>query len=191
MWTKEKIKEFAAFIKYHCQFTPGELKTLHTILRDDEDCFGMAEGMMKKVHHSKHSGYGIAVLTDKRFLFYHKGLLGATTIEEFPISSVSSITISKGSLFSSLHVYAANVDEIIIQQCDNNNAARIVQAWQILLTERDMISSGLAAEAASNPQPDESTSDPTGELEKWHDLKERGIITEDEYNLKKKHILNL
>ncbi len=75
MWTKEKIKAFARDINYHHHNTSGELNTLHTILSDDEDCFGMTEGMMKKVHSGKYSGYGIALLTDKRFLFYYKGFL--------------------------------------------------------------------------------------------------------------------
>ena len=89
MWTKEKIKEFAGKLGYHCQFTSGELNTLHTILFDDEDFFGMTEGMMKKVHHNKHSGYGIALLTDKRFLFYYKNLFGKIIKEEFPLNTIS------------------------------------------------------------------------------------------------------
>ncbi len=182
MWTKEKIKEFANKIGYHCQFTSGELSTLHTILFDDEDFFGMTEGMMKKIHHNKHSGYGIALLTDKRFLFYYKSVFGKTIKEEFPLNTISSISFQKGSLLGSLHVYAANVDEIIIEQCDNNNAGRIAEAWQFLQTERNIIAADLANELAS---------DPAAEIEKWHALKEKGIITEEEFNLKKRQLLNL
>jgi hypothetical protein len=182
MWTKEKINGFAKHIGYHCQFTSGELSTLHTILFDDEDFFGMTEGMMKKVHHNKYSGYGIALLTDKRFLFYYKSLFGKIIKEEFPLNTISSISFQKGLMFGSLHVYAANVDEIIIEQCDNNNAARIVEAWQLLLTERNIIAADLANEPAS---------DAAAEIEKWHALKQKGIITEEEYNSKKKQLLNL
>jgi hypothetical protein len=182
MWTKEKVKEFANDINYHHQFTSGELNTLHTILSGDEECFGMTEGMLKKVHVNKHSGYGIALLTNKRFLFYHKGFLGSITVEEFPLDTISSISFHKGLLFSSLHVYAANVDEIIIQQCDNNNAGRIIQVWQHILNERNIFQADPANETAS---------DPVTELEKWHSLKEKGIITEDEYNSMKKQISGL
>jgi hypothetical protein len=181
MWTKEKIKEFANRIGYHCQFTSGELNTLHTVLFDDEDFFGMVEGMMRKIHRNKHSGYGIALLTDRRFLFYYKSFLGTTTKEEFPLNTISSVSFHKGVISGSLHVYAANVDEIIIEPCDNNNAGRIVEAWQILLAERNLIAAGLAS------KPD---SDPVTELEKWHRLKEKGMITEEEYDVKKKQILN-
>jgi hypothetical protein len=182
MWTKEKIKEFATKIGYHCQFTSGELNTLHTVLLDDEDFFGMSEGMMKKIHHNKHSGYGISLLTDKRFLFYYKNLFGKIIKEEFPLNTISSISFQKGLMFGTLHVYAANVDEIIIEPCDNNNAARIAEAWIFLQTERNIIAAELANEPAS---------DPVAEIEKWHALKEKGIITEEEYNLKKKQLLNL
>src|SRR5664279_4256719 len=182
MWTKEKIKAFARDIGYHHQFTSGELNTLHTILADDEDCFGMTEGMMKKVHSSKHSGYGIALLTDKRFLFYHKGFLGSVTREEFPLSTISSITFHKGLVFGSLHVYAANVGEIIIQPCDNSNAARIAEVWQHIVNERALL---------QTTNVNDTTADPIAELEKWHSLKERGLITDDEYNSKKKQILGL
>ncbi|HEY5407464.1 MAG TPA: PH domain-containing protein [Ginsengibacter sp.] len=182
MWTKEKIKDFARDINYHHQSTSGELSTLHTILADDEDCFGMTEGMMKKVHSGKYSGYGIALLTDKRFLFYHKGFLGSVIREEFPLNTISSITFNKGILFGSLHVYAANVDEIIIQPCDNNNAGRIAQVWQHLLNERNIFQTTPANEIPA---------DPVAELEKWHNLKERGLITEEEYNSMKKQILGL
>jgi hypothetical protein len=182
MWTKEKVKKFANDIDYHHQFTSGELNTLHTILSGDEECYGMTEGMLKKVHVNKHSGYGIALLTNKRFLFYHKGFLGSVTVEEFPLDTISSISFHKGLLFSSLHVYAANVDEIIIQQCDNNNAGRIIQVWQHILNERNIFQADPANETAS---------DPVTELEKWHSLKEKGIITEDEYNSMKKQISGL
>lgn len=182
MWTKEKIKEFASSIGYHCQFTSGELNTLHTILFDDEDFFGMTEGMMKKIHHNKHSGYGIALLTDKRFLFYYKSLLGKIIKEEFPLNTISSISFQRGSMFGALHVYAANVDEIIIEPSNNNNAARIAEAWLFLQTERNIIAENLAMEPASNP---------ANEIEKWYALKEKGIITEEEFNLKKRQLLNL
>ncbi len=182
MWTKEKIKDFARDINYHHQSTSGELSTLHTLLADDEDCFAMTEGMMKKIHSSKHSGYGIALLTDKRFLFYHKGFLGSVTREEFPLSTISSITFNKGIVFGSLHVFAANVDEIIIQPCDNNNGARIAQVWQHMVNNKNI----LETMAAVN-----TTADPIAELEKWHSLKERGLITEEEYNAKKKQVLGL
>jgi len=182
MWTKEKVKQFANRTGYHCQFTSGELNTLHTVLFDEEDFFGMTEGMMKKVHHNNYSGYGIALLTDRRFLFYYKSLFGKIIKEEFPLNTISSISFHKGVMSGSLHVYAANVGEIIIEPCDNNNAGRIAEAWQLLLTERNLI----AADPANEP-----ASDTVIELEKWHSLKEKGIITEEEYNLKKKQILNL
>jgi hypothetical protein len=182
MWTKEKIKEFVTKIGYHCQFTSGELNTLHTVLLDDEDFFGMSEGMMKKIHHNKHSGYGIALLTDKRFLFYYKNLFGKIIKEEFPLNTISSISFQRGLVFGTLHVYAANFDEIIIEPCDNNNAARIAEACLFLQNERNIIAAELANEPAS---------DPAAEIEKWHALKEKGIITEEEYNLKKKQLLNL
>jgi hypothetical protein len=85
-------------------------------------------------------------------------------------------------VFGSLHIYAANVDEIIIEPCDNNNAGRIAEAWQFLLTERNIIAADLA---------NETDSDTVAELEKWHSLKKKGIITEEEYNSKNKQILNL
>ena len=131
---------------------------------------------------SKYSGYGIALLTDKRFLFYHKGFLGSVTREEFPLSTISSITFNKGVLFGSLHVYAANVDEIIIQQCDNNNAARIAEVWQHIVNDRNILE--------TTPVTD-TTTGPVAELEKWHSLRERGLITDDEYISKKKQILGL
>ncbi len=182
MWTKEKIKTFARDINYHHHNTSGELNTLHTILADDEDCFGMTEGMMKKIHSTKYSGYGIALLTNKRFLFYYKGFLGSVTREEFPLNTISSITFHKGLVFGSLHVYAANVDEVIIQPCDNDNAARIAHVWQHIVNERNIFETIPA---------NETTADPIAELEKWHSLKERGLITDDEYNSKKKQILGL
>lgn len=150
MWNREKIKVFANQIGYHCQYTSGELSTVHTILSDHEDLFGMTEGMMKKVHHNKYTGYGMALLTDKRFLFYYKNFFGKIINEEFLLSTISSISFQKGVMLGSLHVYAANVDEIIIEPCDNKNGGRIAEAWQILQTERSIIAAGMANEPASD-----------------------------------------
>ncbi len=85
-------------------------------------------------------------------------------------------------VFGSLHVYAANVDEVIIQPCDNDNAARIAHVWQHIVNERNIFETIPA---------NETTADPIAELEKWHSLKERGLITDDEYNSKKKQLLGL
>jgi hypothetical protein len=101
MWSKEKIKEFADDIGFHCQFRWRELRSLHSLLLPDEDCFGMTEGMLKRVHENSHSGYGIALSTDKRFLFYHKALLGTITKEEFPLGSIGSLSCRKGALQAS------------------------------------------------------------------------------------------
>jgi len=182
MWTKENVKELAKATDFHCQFTSGELNSLHGILSGDEECYGMCEGMLKKPHSNKSSGYGIAVLTSKRFLFYYKGLLGTVTTEEFPLDNISSISFHKGLLTGSLHVYATNVGEIIIEACDNGNAATIIRVWRHL--------SELQKIFQSDVEPG-NISDPAMELEKWHSLKEKGIITEEEFNEKKKQLLGL
>jgi hypothetical protein len=91
------------------------------------------------------------------------------------------MSFDKGVLLGSLHIYAANVDEVIIQPCDNNNAARIVQAWRHLSDIQKIFNQPIEEHAA----------DSTVELEKWHQLKEKGIITEEEYNSKKKQLLGL
>jgi hypothetical protein len=57
-----------------------------------------------------------------------------------------------------------------------------VQVWKHIVNERNIFQTDPAIEKAA---------DPIAEPEKWHNLKKKGVITEDEYHSKKKQISGL
>ena len=57
-----------------------------------------------------------------------------------------------------------------------------MQVWKHIVNERNIFQTDPAIEKAA---------DPIAEPEKWHNLKKKGVITEDEYHSKKKQISGL
>ena len=177
--TQEQVLYFAEKIGFKHTYCKAELKTLHTILLPDEKPIAMLEGQFKSVHDKNSAGYGLGLLTDIRFMFYRKSVIGTITREEFALKNIVSASYRKGLIFSSVHIYSAGV-ESIIDACLHSSAKTMVEELQKLL-HAPILATAPAIFAADN----------TSELKKWHELKEQGIISNDEFEAKKKLLLNL
>lgn len=80
--------------------TKRELKNLLSQLWEGETVHHITSGFYS-------SGNGILVATDKRLLFYFKGVVRSTS-EDFPYSKISSIEVKSGIMFATLTIYASN-----------------------------------------------------------------------------------
>lgn len=177
MYTREKIKEFIEKNSIEIQFTiKSEIDSLHTILKPEEKLIGILGGLLKKINNNKGAGYGVVVSTDKRVIFYRKSIIGTVTQEEYPISKISSISYRKGLLYGTISIFSSN-NEAVIENCNNSNAKTFSQSLQELVNNFE------------NKKDITSTNNNFSQIEKLFEMKEKGIITEEEFQDQKNKYL--
>jgi hypothetical protein len=143
-------------------------------------------------------GTGLLVLTDRRLLFVKDGWVGKTT-EDFPLDKISSVQWSSGMMMGKMTVFASG------------NKAEIVNVGKqggktIADTIRERLASGpayppRAPEPLPQPvappppvvqqaPPAASQDDVFEALEKLGRLRDAGVVTPEEFEAKKKGLLD-
>lgn len=120
---------------------------------------------------------GVFVATEKRLFFFGKKTFGFET-ESFPFKNISSIESSKGLMGRSISIFASNNKAKMkwINKGDVNAFVNYVN---------EMIN---PSSSNNNVQKDEN--DILTQIEKLSALKEKGIITEEEFTAKKTDLLS-
>nr|WP_263077370.1 PH domain-containing protein [Moraxella nasicaprae] len=134
------------------------------------------------------NGNGILVCTNSRLIFVHKGLI-SLKVEDFPLKSISSIQYETGILLGKLTIFASG-NRAEIGNVDKN-FVRIFAEYV-----RSKISGDAKQEKPSEtPQETRQASAKDDEiivqLECLAILKEKGILTDDEFVAQKARILGL
>lgn len=153
-------------------FAGKEVKALPSILDADEVLLAVTKGLYKK-------GIGLLCATQKRILFINKGIF-SLKVEEFPLKSLSSISSESGVIFAKVKIFASG-NNAEIEQAPKEDAKRLVNEMRTLMGQREK-----SAEVA----PIKSEPDIYEQLEKLAALKDKGIITDEEFQAKKSQILS-
>lgn len=181
MHTYEKTITFCNSINFRPGQTNSEIKILHTILHPDEELKYILEGNLKKIHNRNINGIGLAITTNKRVIFLRKSIIGTLTNEDVLISKISAVSSRKGILLSSVSITTSN-NEATIDNCNKNAAEIFTNITRSVLNESH----------ASTTDKNIIQNSPSkyDELEKLFELKSKGIITEQEFELEKQKVLN-
>jgi hypothetical protein len=182
MWTKDKLEVFMASFGFKPIMTKPEIKELPSLLHPEEDLLGLLEGQLKRIHNRDFTGYGLAIVTNKRIIFFRKSIIGTVTKEETPITRVSSASFRKGLLSSSVAITTSN-NESVIDHCDKTVGNKFVDVVQNLISDLD---SKANQPVQTQPVQQDNT---LAQLEKLFDLKQKGILTEDEFLAQKAKLL--
>lgn len=157
--------------------TKKEVKELPNIMYDGETLEYLMSGFMN-------GNTWLIVCTNKRILFLDKGLIFGCKQLEIPLDKVNSVETSKGLLLGSIKVW------------DGASAMKIDNVQKFAL-QPFVTAVNNAREALKNNnqqikvEKNNDANDYIKELEKLAELKEKGIITEDEFLSKKKQLLGL
>ena len=117
---------------------------------------------------------GALAVTDKRVIFGTK-ILFSSQVKDFEINKITSLNYK--SDFMNKLIIQGSSDKIVISAIEKKAGQKIVNKIKEIQNK----------DSSSNQTPENGFAD----LEKLADLKEKGIITEDEFNAKKKSILGL
>lgn len=151
-----------------------EIRELPSILWENETLKQIVVGWYK-------SGYGILVATDRRLIFIDKGMLGGLRVEDFAYDKISSIEYNTSWVSGQIIIYASG-NKAVIEQVAKDQCRSFCDNVRALI---DAVSSH------SRVTPEQPSQDYVAELERLAELKNRGIITEEDFLAKKKQLLGL
>jgi hypothetical protein len=159
-------------------FTKKELNYLPEILTNDEEIIAFSSGLMD-------GNTWLITLTDKRIIFLDKGMIYGLKQTVINLDKINSISGQTGIIFG----------EIFIE--DGAQERHIDNVWKKTVKPF----TNLVMEAIENHrnklntpqviQQQVTAEDPYEKLEKLAGLKDKGIISEDEFNTAKQKLLRL
>ncbi|MGC8120972.1 PH domain-containing protein [Marinobacter sp. VGCF2001] len=152
-------------------FTKKEFFLLPGLLQSGEVVFALASGMVG-------GATWLISLTNLRVLIINKGLVFGLRQDSIPIDQVSSITSSSGLLLAKI-IVTASAKRIIVENVEKRSAKEFVRRFEVVLNG----GRGQVSERESN------LTDKYSELSKLGSLLERGLVTEEEFDIEKKKIL--
>jgi hypothetical protein len=148
-----------------------ELKKLPSLLEDGENLENLAQGLYE-------GNEGIVAVTDRRLLFVEEGVM-RSRLEDFPFDRISSIQSEKNMLAGKLTVFAAGnkaeVDRVMPKD-------RVDEIADLVRSRISQSQNGAAPATSAAP-------DPVEQLRKLSELKDAGILTEEEFSAQKAKLL--
>ncbi|WP_433011496.1 PH domain-containing protein [Kribbella sp. CA-294648] len=132
------------------------------------------------------AGTGIVVLTDRRLFFLKDGVMSKTS-EDFPLGKISSVQWSSGMLLGKIIVFASgNKAEILnVQKADGKAITDAVRARLSQDSPPEAAPEHPPTSPASDAQPDVYE-----QLAKLGDLRNAGVLTDEEFEKKKAELLS-
>lgn len=164
----EKLKELEMYDTFG---TKKELKELPKILEKDEDIKYLVSGMWEGKTY-------VIVATNSRVIFLDRGMIYGTTKHELQYDKISSVSYKKGLLLSEIDVYHGS-HKITIKNIVSNYVVKMVDTIREQTNTKD------------KGDVQEITISIPDEILKYKTLCDEEIITKEEFELKKKELLNL
>jgi hypothetical protein len=146
-----------------------EIKELPKILWEDEAIVNLVQGFYN-------NGTGLLVATNKRLIFVDKGMLWGVKVEDFPYDKISSIQYETGIFMGEIDIFASG------------NKAEIKNITKAKVRP---FAESIRARISGAPSSNQKTEgeDKYSKLEKLAELKEKGILSEKEFEEEKKKLL--
>ena len=166
----------------------GERKMLYDILDQGEDLTALVGGTYRAEQDTNrlHKHKGVAVATSKRIIFLDKGILGSKEVSEMPYRSIEGITHSTGMLFGGVQITGLGRAGWRIEDIKPKDSAKLF-ADSVRAYVEDL-HAGMAQQTIPAAESSPSVAD---EIEKFASLLERGILTQEEFDAKKRQLLSL
>lgn len=157
-------------------FTKKELNHLPEILLDGEQVLAFTSGLMD-------GNTWLITLTDKRVIFLDKGMVFGLKQTVIDLDKVSSVSGETGLLFGKISIH------------DGSSTRTIENVWKKTVVKftnkvRDAMEAKKHSNRPSQPQVI-SGDDIASQLERLAALKEKGFLTQEEFNQQKAKLLGV
>ena len=148
-----------------------EIVELPKILSTDEKLDNIIQG-------TYNGGIGILVSTNRRLIFIDKGIIYGLKVEDFPLNKITSIQYETGMIFGKLKIHTSG------------NIATIDNVEKITVRKFAEFVRNKIENPSETPSVNPNEIDVYEKLEKLGKLKEKGILSEEEFKVQKEKLLN-
>lgn len=162
--------------KHAIKFRENHLKANEKILAHSNGYIGETMGKGSKTQHN-----GVLIATTERIIFYRKGLLGEV-LESIPIVKINSIERKSGILQNVLSFHGSG-NRIVFKSLEKADNEKVASAIESIQNAEEK------TENQESKQPKINNEDAFEKIKKLAELKEMGVINEDEFNEKKSQLL--
>ena len=158
------------------------------VLLDGEEIVDGATGMIR-VHRMGQTTarQGVVIATDRRVVLFTRKL-GGYDVQDFAYGLLTSVDHKKGVMYGDLHLNASG-DRAYVKQIPKADIERLAQSIRDRLAMAHRPDEQSVSSA--RPEAEASASDPHEELRKLAALRDDGIITEEDFEAKKRQLLGL
>lgn len=174
MPTLDEIKAQISRLDYDVDTfgTKKEIRNLPEILLPDEEVKALTSGMMD-------GNTWLIVCTNRRVIFLDKGMFFGVKQLDTPLEKINSIEHRTGIMFGQIAIWDG-ASKMIIKNVMKGSVKPFVR---ILNAELEKVRRG------TSPVVVEKNADVAGQLQKLADLKQQGVLTEEEFQTQKKKLL--
>lgn len=160
-------------------FTAKEIKCLPKILAEDEKIFGIIYGHSKINYDTETPCY--YVCTDSRIICLSDKIIGGMTQFDLLYNQITGTSISKNIMTADLSITVAN-DKMKMQGVGISQGEAFLAKVNESMRESKKIKVELSAS--------QTHFDVADQIEKLAKLKDRGLLTEEEFNQQKRKLLS-
>ena len=153
-----------------------EVKSLPEVLREGETVKGLTSGFMD-------GNTWLIVCTERRIIFLDKGMLYGLKQKDTPLEKINSIEHKIGMIFGKITIRDA-ATEITI---DNLQKAAVAPFIETVNSAIEALKNSTNAPPPAGNEP----VDVASQLGKLADLRDKGVLTEEEFQGQKKKLLSL
>ena len=153
-----------------------EVKSLPEVLREGETVKGLTSGFMD-------GNTWLIVCTERRIIFLDKGMLYGLKQKDTPLEKINSIEHKIGMIFGKITIRDA-ATEITI---DNLQKAAVAPFLETVNSAIEALKNSTNAPPPAGNEP----VDVASQLGKLTDLRDKGVLTEEEFQGQKKKLLSL
>jgi hypothetical protein len=155
----------------------NDVKALPGILWENETIENAIRGFYNE-------GNGLLVATNNRLFFVNKGIF-SLKVEDFPYDKITTIQYESGILLGKITIYTSGNKAVI-----DNTAKGPSKTFSEWLRNRINNKSTTAPVQTISPAPSTESS-AIDQIKKLAELKDAGVLTEEEFTAKKKQLLGI
>lgn len=161
----------------------NHFKIIENLLKEDEEVKVAFIGIHNYISTTKHEKNFAYVITNKRIVMAQKKVIGEN-IKTVSLDNINDITFTSGMVFGTLTI--DTIKEKFNVALDKVRAKNIHEKVQAVLDESQKLTkSNRKQETKAN---ENSSAD---EIKKFKELLDEGILTQEEFELKKKQLLGI
>ena len=165
---------------------PRDIRAIKSSLLENEDVLFAARTNLSDSHDKVSGLWGILIITNLRVLYYYGPNKDNWTLDQIPVDTIESIEFSRSYTSSYLSVYGKSSIFHL-----NSDRHILMEKARDLINQMIYDKSQNSESSESESSASDNMAQAAEALKSLKELLDSGIITQEEFDTKKKQLLNL